>query len=137
VPLWHGGNYPDYQLRLFQKTQGRYQQKRVHAHVVLDGECGFLRNPLLHFGQRSTDQLVQHLLGDFTTLEAEERVRQGRRFRSIDAVLRPAATFLHRYLYLRGFRDGVPGLLMAGTWAAYVFLTYAKMWEIERAARTA
>lgn len=132
TPLRHGGNYPDYQLRLFQKTKGRYQPRRVHAHVILDGEFGLLQNPLLHFGQRSVDQLVHHLLGDFTTWEAEERLRQGKHFTMADSLLRPAGVFLQRYLYLSGFRDGVPGLLMAGTWATYVFLTYAKMWEIER-----
>jgi len=131
-PLLHGGNYPDYQLRLFRKDKGRYQTRRVHAHVLLDGPTGTVQNPLLHFGQRNVQQVTRHLLGDFTTWEAEERHRQGKRFSASQAVGRSAAAFLYRYFWLRGFQDHIPGLLMAGFWAAYVFLTYAKLWELER-----
>lgn len=132
VPLEHGGNYPDYQLRLFQKQKGRYQGRRVHAHVMLDGGCGVLESPLLHFGQRSISQLTHHLLGDFTTWEAEERLQQNKHFHILDLTLRPPIAFLYRYLYLCGFLDGIPGFLMSCFWAVYVFLTYAKMWEMKK-----
>ncbi|MCL4489671.1 MAG: glycosyltransferase family 2 protein [Chloroflexi bacterium] len=131
-PLRHGGNYPDYQLRLFRKDRGRYQPRRVHAHVVLDGKCGILRNHFVHFGQRDVDQVVHHLLGQFTTWEAEERRSRGVRFSVGAALTRPVAAFLYRYVVLRGFMDGIPGLILAGFWAAYVFLTFAKIWEMER-----
>jgi len=131
-PLRHGGNYPDYQLRLFHKDKGRYDNRRVHAHVVLDGPVGVIRNPLLHFGQRSVHQVTQHLLGDFTTWEAEERHRQGKRFSVPQTIGRSVAAFVYRYFWLRGFQDLIPGFFMAGFWAAYVFLTYAKLWELER-----
>lgn len=130
--LRHGGNYPDYQLRLFRKDRGCYQARRVHAHVVLNGPCGTMAHPLIHFGQRSLDQVVNHLLGQFATWEAEERLDQGARFSRWAAASRPFAAFLYRFFWLRGFLDGVPGLLMAGCWAAYVFVAYGKMWEIER-----
>lgn len=132
APLRYGGNYPDFQLRLFCKDKGRYQTRRVHAHVLLDGHCGILQNPLLHFGQRSINQFIEHFLGDFTTWEAEERLRQGRHFSVTQATSRTVATFLHRFFYLQGFRDGVRGFIWSGMMAAYVFLTFAKMWEIEK-----
>ncbi len=132
TPLRHGGNYPDYQLRLFKRDCGRYQPKRVHAHVILEGRCGVLRQPLMHYGQRSMSQVTRHLLGEFTTWEAEERWRQGVRFSRRSLLLRPLGAFCYRAFYLRGFRDGVPGLIMAGVWASYIFITYAKMWEMEQ-----
>jgi glycosyltransferase involved in cell wall biosynthesis len=131
-PLLHGGNYPDYQLRLFRRDKGRYQSRRVHAHVLLDGPAGTIQNPLLHFGQRNVHQVTQHLLGDFTTWEAEERYRQGKRFSIPQTIGHSVAAFVYRYFWLRGFQDLIPGFFMAGFWAAYVFLTYAKMWELER-----
>ena len=131
-PLWYGGNYPDYQLRLFRKDKGKYNNRRVHAHVLLDGHCGVIQSHFIHLGQRDVDQVIHHLLGDFTTWEAEERYRQGKRFGLSSAISRPVAAFVYRYLYLSGFRDGTAGFLMAGFWAAYVFLTYAKIWEIQR-----
>jgi glycosyltransferase involved in cell wall biosynthesis len=132
APLRFGGNFPDYQLRLFRKDKGRYQSRRVHAHVILDGPCGVIQNPLLHFGQRSMGQVIHHFLGDFTTWEAEERLRQGKHFSPLQAFARTAAAFLYRFVYLQGFRDGIPGFLWSGIMATYVFLTYAKMWELEK-----
>ena len=105
---------------------------RSHAHLVVDGPFGIIQNSLIHLGQRNIDQVIRHLLGDFTTWEAEERYRQGKRFSIPQAIGRPVAAFFYRYLYLRGFQDGIPGFLMAGFWAAYVFLTYAKLWEIQK-----
>jgi hypothetical protein len=34
-----------------------------------------------------------------------------------------------------GFRDGVPGFLIAAVTAFHVLLKYAKLWELERATR--
>ncbi|MES4787383.1 MAG: glycosyltransferase family 2 protein, partial [Nitrospiraceae bacterium] len=129
-PLWHGGHYPDFQLRLFRKDAGRYQPRHVHAHVLLEGSCGILTQPLIHFGQRSMDQVIHHLLEHFTTWEAKDRRERGIRFSARATITRPIAAFFYRYLVLRGFLDGVPGLLMSGFIAAYVFLTYAKIWEL-------
>lgn len=130
-PLHYGGEYPDYQLRLFRKDKGRYAHRRVHAHVLLDGPVGVCKNHIRHFGQRSIDQVVHHLLGDFTTWEAEERYRQGKRFGIWQALVRPVAAFVYRYFYRQGFRDGIAGLFMSGIWAIYVFVTYLKLWEME------
>ena len=34
------------------------------------------------------------------------------------------------YFLQRGFRDGLPGFVIAGLGAFYVFLKYAKLWEL-------
>jgi hypothetical protein len=39
------------------------------------------------------------------------------------------AAFLRTYLFKQGFRDGVPGLIIAMFTAYGVFLKYAKVWE--------
>jgi hypothetical protein len=33
------------------------------------------------------------------------------------------------YLYQAGFRDGTPGLILAGLYAAQTLAKYAKLWE--------
>jgi hypothetical protein len=47
-------------------------------------------------------------------------------------VCRPPARFLRAYLLKQGFRDGVPGFVIAANTAFYVFAKYAKQWEMER-----
>jgi hypothetical protein len=56
----------------------------------------------------------------------------GRRARVSDLVLRPPARFWRAYLLKAGFRDRVPGLIIAAATAFYVFLKYAKLWELAR-----
>ena len=58
----------------------------------------------------------------------------GRRVRWTDWVLRPPARFARGYLLKGGFRDGGAGFVIAAATAFYVFLKYAKLWELQRAA---
>ena len=55
----HGGRYPDWNLRLFRHTKGRYENlnteeirntgdNEVHEHVILDGKVGYLNEDMLH-----------------------------------------------------------------------------------------
>jgi hypothetical protein len=52
--------------------------------------------------------------------------------RAADLWLRPPARFLRAYVLKQGFRDGLPGFVIAFATAFHVFLKYAKLWEIER-----
>lgn len=57
--LKHGGRYPDWNLRLFRHTQGRYENlntshtentgdNEVHEHVILEGKAGYLKEDMIH-----------------------------------------------------------------------------------------
>src|SRR5919201_541726 len=130
-PIRHGGHYPDYQLRLFRRDRGRYQDRQVHAHVELQGRCGVLSAPLLHFGQRSVEQVTRTYLLRYTAWEAAQKDRDGVRFRPHHLIVRPLGAFVVRYLGQGGFRDGTAGLFMALLVGAYVFLTYARLWQLQ------
>lgn len=129
--LRHGDNWPDYQIRLFQQDLGRYQEREVHAHVKLDGSCGTLRQPLLHYPHRSLAGMRRVILQRYTTWEAIERYKRGVRFAWYQLLVRPAGAFVYRYLVRQGFRDGWQGLLMAGIWSCYVFITYLKIRRLQ------
>jgi len=133
-PIRHGGNYPDYQLRLFKRDRGRYQDRRVHAHLELRGRTGVLRAPLLHFGQRDVDQVTRVLLSRYAAWEAEQKNADGVRFRPRYLLARPLGAFVVRYIFMRGFLDGTAGLFWALTISAYVFLTYARLWRLQSGA---
>lgn len=128
-PLRHGGFYPDYQLRLFRRDCARYNTRQVHAQVELTGECGVLTHPIVHFGQRTVDQTIRVFLLRYSEWEAEQRLSEGVRFHPSQMILRPIAIFLVRYVKNRGYRDGTAGLFMCLLFSAYVFLTYARIWQ--------
>ena len=127
------GYTPDYQVRLFRRDAARYDLRRVHAHIRLDGSCGTLRSPLVHYSGRSLDQMIGNLLLLMTSWEAEQRApaRAQRRARGmwINLLLRPIAAFGLRYFRQGGWRDGYHGLVVSLVWAIYVAITYMKVWE--------
>jgi glycosyltransferase involved in cell wall biosynthesis len=130
----HADYYPDYQVRLFRRDAGRYDLRRVHAHITLDGSCGTLRAPLLHYSGRSLDQMIRNLLLLMTTWEAEQRAPNRRagawsRWLWVNLLFRPVAAFGLRYFRQGGWRDGYHGLVASMIWAIYVAITYMKVWE--------
>ncbi len=128
--IMHGGWYPGYVLRLFQREGARFNERTVHEGVTLKGKIGRLQNHLLHY----TDPNLEHYLEKFnryTSLAAKELQRQGRKFHGWDLLLRPGWFFLRMYVFKTGFLDGMAGFILARLSAAYVFTKYAKLWEIE------
>ena len=126
----HGGFYPDYQIRLFRTDFGRWRDREVHEHIHVPGIIGTLTCPIVHEGMPTLSKQLANL-DRYTLYEAHERRKNNRRFRLGDLVLRSPLVFIHRYVWLQGFRDGIRGLILSGYTAFYVFLSYAKLWEME------
>ncbi|HXF04150.1 MAG TPA: glycosyltransferase family 2 protein [Blastocatellia bacterium] len=124
----HGGWYPDYQLRLYRRDRARWVGDFVHESVRVEGRVGRLDGDLWHLTRRSLSE-HHEVLGRYTTLAAEQDAQRGVRVGLARLLFQPALTFIRSYLLRQGFRDGVPGLIIAGFAAYYVFLKYAKLWE--------
>jgi glycosyltransferase involved in cell wall biosynthesis len=127
----HGGLYPDWQTRLFQRGRGRFVQRAVHESVEIEGPLTRLRGPLVHKSYRSVGEFLERA-NRYSSLAADDLARSGARVGGGQVVLRPLGRFLSMYLLRRGFLDGMPGLLLAGLYAYYVFIRCAKLWEKTR-----
>jgi glycosyltransferase involved in cell wall biosynthesis len=127
---WRGGWYPDFDVRLFRRDKATWGGSDPHEKILVDGKVRRLRHPLEHFSYRNIDDHMQRI-NRFTTISSAELRRGGERFSVIDAVLRPAVRFFRSYIVRRGFMEGFAGFYVAVTAAVYVFLKYAKLWEIE------
>ncbi len=127
----HCGWYPGYVTRLFRRERARFSVSRVHERLELEGATGRLENDLLHF----TDRNLHHYFSKFnryTSLAAEDLAEEGRAFSFYDVVVRPPFLFLKMYLFRLGFLDGMRGLILSFASASYVFVKYAKLWELRR-----
>ena len=123
--------YPDYQLRLYDRRAGAWNERRVHERVEVTGHVGLLASALHHFPYRD----VSHHLATidrYTSLGAEQWFSEGRRAHYIDLFLHPPAAFLRNYVLRLGVRDGLTGLILSGLNSYYVFLKYVKLWELQR-----
>ncbi len=115
-------------LRLFKKDCGRYQDREVHADIILNGKCAYLKNKLIHFTFSSFEQYMKKF-DRYTTWAAGDRDKITGKVGWRHLALRPALRFFKQYILKLGFLDGLPGLVVC-TLAGYsVFLKYAKLWE--------
>ena len=128
----HGGWYPDYrQPQLFRKDRMRYREDLVHEGFDLNGRLGYLKSDVLEFPFRDISHFIKknHRYAD---LMAIRMMQKGRRFRPYQLVTHPCFSFVKMYAARAGFLDGMPGLILAGLYAYYTFIKYAKFWELSR-----
>lgn len=130
--ILHGGWYPDRKLRLFRRSQGRWGGVNPHDHVEIDGVEREFEGEILHY---SYDDLSDHLrqIDLFTDIAAREKRAAGVGHPVLRMLFHAPWKFLKMYLLQQGFRDGVAGFVAASLGAYYVFLKYAKLWELQRA----
>jgi glycosyltransferase involved in cell wall biosynthesis len=152
--LRHAWWYPDYQLRLLRLGKGRYEDRAVHEHVIVEGREGFLREPLMHENLKGIDGFIERQLR-YAGLEAQEMLalgtdaasgwRRGRLFgtwperrRALKVRVwyrmpgRPVIRFLWMYVLKRGFLDGRQGLIYSQLIAFHEALVNAKLFEKRR-----
>jgi glycosyltransferase involved in cell wall biosynthesis len=110
--LKHGGHYPDWQLRLFRRGQGRFPERHIHERLHLDGPVGRLQNPLDHFPYATLDE-CRRKLDFYASFEAQHLYNSAVRPSPLRALRylywTPAQRFLRRYLLKAGFLDGAAG----------------------------
>ena len=132
----HGDFHPDWTLRLFRRSRYRWVGQNPHGRIVVDGEVRRLRAELPHYSYRNLADQLERI--QFFSGEAARSLRDsGRGPRLGDLVLRPPARFLRAYILKAGFKDGMPGFIIAAATAFHVFLKYAKYWELTKVGEAA
>jgi glycosyltransferase involved in cell wall biosynthesis len=124
--------YPDAQLRLFDRTKGRWQGGLVHESVRVQGPVGRLRAELQH---HPYDNIAHHMrkIDAYTTLWAREAHDAGRRTGAAEAMGAAGWAFLRNYVLKGGFRLGEAGLTVSLLNAHYTHAKLAKLRELMRA----
>jgi glycosyltransferase involved in cell wall biosynthesis len=125
------GWYPDLNLRLFRKSRGRFGERAVHERLKLEGKALTLTHPLIHETYRSLSDFLRRM-DRYSSLAAGEMLREGRKFRLIDPVLRPPFTFLQMYVLHAGFLEGYFGFVLSVLYSYYTFAKYIKLRELKK-----
>ena len=128
----YGGWYPDCEIRLYRRDRGRWEGG-LFAKVAVDGKVGSLTHPYLHYPYRDISEQIQRA-DRYSRTAAEELFQKGEKCSLIHLLFRPLFRFVKEYLFKSGFRDGVPGLVIITTTMFYVFMKYAKLWELTHVA---
>lgn len=128
----HTGWWPDYQLKLFRRDLGRFDEgKLIHEVPVVEGTCGYLESPITHYNYQRLGEIFSRQ--DFySTFEAEALYQRGVRARPRNFVLQPYREFVRRYVTWEGYRDGFHGLFLSLVMAWYNLMTYKKLAALGR-----
>lgn len=122
-----GGWYPDYQLRLFNRTRGHWRDRVIHESVVMDegSRIDTLPGDLLHFSMRDPEHHRQMIEQRYAPLGAEQMFREGKRTSALQSSVAGPAAFIRSFILKGGFRDGRAGLTIARMAAYHASLKHS------------
>lgn len=156
--------YPNWNLRLFRHSLGRYEKltesetgsgdNEVHEHVIVQGPTARLRCEMDHYAFPSVEVFLEkhnrysnweaRVAVDGYLKESAGSISHGRvgakrrlKLLSQRLPLRPLLRFLYIFVWQKGFLDGRAGYYFARLHATYEFLCVVKTYELRRRAESA
>ena len=127
----HGGWYPDYKLRLFKKSKGYFVGEDPHDKIIVNGKIAKLKEEIYHFTYKDISHHIR-TINNFSDVVSKNMLKKGTKFILPRMLMKPPIKFLETYIYKLGFLDGIPGFIIAVLSSYYVFLKYAKLWEMKK-----
>ncbi len=125
------GGWNDKVIRLFKKSDCKYEDVKVHSEIITTGKIGFLKNKLYHNTYRSFDHHMEKL-NRYAFLQAQDYDKKTGNLTAYHFVLKPMFRFFKHYLIQGGFRDGKVGLIIAYNHSYSVFMRYVRLWLLRR-----
>lgn len=126
--LKFGNIYPDYQLRLFKKGSGKYEETEIHERFILEGRVENLINPMIHYSKDSVKAHIESM-NSYTSLEVKRAVKKGYKPTGYSVLIKPVLYFAKHYIFRGGFLDGFAGLVYYSINSMYIFTTEIKIME--------
>lgn len=124
-----GGWYPEYRLRFFRKSRTIWGGVEPHEKPVVDGMVERIPGEILHYTYSCVDdQLMQ--LHRFSSISAQEEYAKDRKVGCRHLLLNPAMRVCKFFFFKKGYKEGLAGLIAAMAEGYYVFMKYAKLWEL-------
>ena len=124
----HSGWSTDKVIRLFDRSHGRYPNRRVHADLDIPGNVPTLRHALLHYTYRTLAQYSEKMM-NYAEWGAAQAFREGRTAGFAELGMRPLVRFVRTYFVQLGILDGLHGLVVCGLQAYGTFLKYVILWD--------
>jgi len=130
--LHFGGWWPDYVVRLIKKDKLKVWKGDLHEQPEIEGEIGYLKEALVHFSHRgSLENKLQNTI-NWSKIEAQKLYEAGHPPMTIPRFL--SATwreFYFRMIKKQAFRDGTEGVIEAFYQVFSVFISYARLCELQ------
>ncbi len=122
--LNHGGYYPEYKLRIFNRDFCRWDNKKLHEGLLFSKKIKVkkLKGDLYHYSYRNINDHLERIIR-YSDLDRDGKFSYFKMFFS------PPFRFFKSYILKLGFLDGMRGFIFA-TFSAYsIFIRYARRFE--------
>lgn len=127
--LKYGGKYPDYQLRLFRKGKARFECKKIHEKLKVDGKIDYLKSPFEHIVVENTDRLLDKIKS-YSYRVSYENIRLNKNYKGL--IIKGIRRFISNYIFKLGFLDGKIGLFVHLIDLFNAFIFYFKTEELKK-----
>lgn len=125
--MLHGGNYPDRQIRLFDRKRANWLEAEVHERVLCKTKT-LMKSAILHWPFADIGEQV-NTINRYSALRAVDFEKSGKKFSAFKMVTKTISKFIESYVMKQGFRDGIPGLITSMNTSFSTFLRWAKLYE--------
>jgi glycosyltransferase involved in cell wall biosynthesis len=129
IPKRFGGD--DRLIRLFRKSAGHYEPRRVHEGISIEGKVEKTNATINHLENLTYSQRIDKS-NKYSQAKAEDKFEKGNGVSVLTLVFVFPLTFIQYYFFKGYFLGGVDGLLTSFNAAFYNFMKYAKLWEFKK-----
>lgn len=132
MPLRHGGWERDYVVRLIRRANLTRWPRNIHSSPRVKGCTVNLGHGLIHHKDASLSQMVAKT-NRYSEVEAKQFLDGGLpAVTTLTLIRKPTMEFVRRYFLRLGLLDGSIGLIQSLYQAYSVFVTYAKLYELQQ-----
>lgn len=127
----HDWGFEDKVQRLFVKERVDRWFGKVHETPKIKGDFGIIESPIIHLTHRNLSQMIKKT-NEWSEFEAKLRMDANHPKLAPWRFIRVMATsFIDSYFKNKGYKNGVYGLIEAMYQSFSIFITYAKLWEMQ------
>jgi glycosyltransferase involved in cell wall biosynthesis len=118
-------------IRLFKRDFCKYQDKHVHAEIIVNGTIGKLKHKLHHNTYITFDKYIEKM-NRYATWQAKDYDKKTGKLTPYHFIIKPFWGFFKHYIIQGGFRDGVVGLTIGYIQCYAIYMRYIKLWLLRR-----
>jgi len=119
----YSGWYPEYIMRIFDKTKAGFNDKILHESIEYEGKIKRLDGHLLHYSYPTIKTYIKKAF-EYARLGAEKKRKESFPLKLLFIVLKPVIVFFKKFILQLGCADGFSGLWIAGFAAFGQILKY-------------
>ncbi len=108
----YGHESKQYVMRLFKKSKGKFDGKKVHEGIILEGKTAKLKSYFLHFTSRTLNCYLDKI-SNYASIYAEGKYLKNKKYSILQIFIKVKFEFLKKYLIELNFLNGKEGFYWA------------------------